>query len=80
MTDDVMTRLEVIFKEVFDDEKLTISRTTDASQIDGWDSFMHINLIVSIEESFDISLTTQEIGRFTCVGDVVDLLKIKCAK
>jgi acyl carrier protein len=77
MKDDVLERLQGIFREVFDDSALEITRSTDASQIDGWDSFMHINLIVAIEETFVITFTTQEIGQFTCVGDVVDLLTTK---
>lgn len=77
LKEDILTKLEQIFREIFANQALSISQATDASQIEGWDSFMHINLIVAIEEDFEVTFTTQEIGHFSCVGDVIDLLATK---
>lgn len=74
---DIIASLTEIFRTVFARPDLVIARTTNASDIEGWDSFMHINLIVAIEEHFKISFTTEQIGAFTCVGDVVDRLQEK---
>ena len=73
----ILERLAPIFREVFADESLLISRATKASDIHDWDSFNHVSLVTAIEESFSIVFTTREIGAFTCVGDVVDLLQQK---
>ncbi len=69
--------LQEVFRSVFNRPELQIKRETSAVDIDGWDSLMHINLIVAIEEQFDVSFTTEEIGSFSCVGDVLDLLQTK---
>jgi acyl carrier protein len=70
----ILDRLNTIFRSAFDDESLVIGRKTTAADIEGWDSFMHVNLIVAIEEHFNVAFSTAEIGSFTCVGDVADLL------
>lgn len=75
----MLSRLESLFRGVFDQPALQITRGTSAKDIAGWDSFAHVNLIVAIEEDFGIRFTTREIGAFTCVGDVIDLLARKVA-
>ena len=75
MTDDsILETLQVVFRDVFDRPDLQITPETDAADIEGWDSLMHINLIVAIEERLGIAFTTVEIGSFACVGDVADLV------
>jgi acyl carrier protein len=73
----ILERLIPIFREVFADESLVVSRETDAGDVEAWDSFNHVSLITAIEETFSVPFTTREIGSFTCVGDVIDLLKQK---
>ena len=68
-----------VFREIFDDPELEISNETNASDIEGWDSFNHITLIVELEDKFDIQFTTKEIGSMTCVGDLYEILKEKDA-
>ncbi|MFH0909114.1 MAG: acyl carrier protein [bacterium] len=72
-----MEKVTQVFREVFNDSTLVLRKETNSSNIAGWDSFQHINLIVGLEESFQVSFTTQEIGALTCVGDLLDLLEQK---
>ncbi len=65
------------FREVFEDETLEIYPEMTAADVENWDSFNHINLVVAIETAFDISFTTQEIGEMRNVGDLVTSLKAK---
>jgi acyl carrier protein len=74
---ELLEQVTSIFHEVFDNPQLVITENTNASHIDGWDSFAHINLIVAFEEEFDIEFTTQEISELTCVGDMLNLLQKK---
>lgn len=76
---DILTPLTAVFREVFDDATLVIGRDTSARDISHWDSFAHINLIVGIEEAFQVQFSTADIGAFTCVGDVIDRLAGKAA-
>jgi acyl carrier protein len=56
---------------------LTLSKATTAQDVDGWDSLMHINLIVAIEREFKIRFTTKEITALRNVGDLIDVIARK---
>ena len=75
----LLERVTNVFREVFDDPELVITEKTNASHVNGWDSFAHINLVVALEERFDVSFSTKELSELTCVGDVLILLEEKGA-
>ena len=63
--------------EVFENPDLNITPETDANDIEEWDSFNHINLILAIETEFGISLSVDEVQNFQKVGDIVSCLEQK---
>ncbi len=73
--------LQEVFRRVFDDDDLTISDSTSADDIDGWDSMAHINLIIAIEKKFKIKFAAGEIAtlarRGQTVGDMMEMLAAK---
>ena len=73
-------KLTAIFREVFNVPDLVIGEETTAADVAEWDSFNHLNLIMAIEEEFSISFTTQEIGKMTCVGDMITSVEGKMQK
>jgi acyl carrier protein len=73
----ILEKINQVFRQVFHDEMLVVANETNASHIAAWDSFMHVNLIVALEEAFNVSFTTREIGSFGNVGDVIALLQQK---
>ncbi len=74
---EVMSRLTNVFQRVFGDETLSLARGTTAQDVHGWDSLMHINLIVAIEREFKIRFTTREIATLQNVGELIDLIARK---
>jgi acyl carrier protein len=74
---DVIIRLTSLFRQTFGDETLSLSASTTAQDVEGWDSLMHINLIVAIERTFKIRFTTREITALQNVGDLVDAIARK---
>lgn len=73
----IRTKLNEVFRDVFDDDALTVGDTTTASDVEGWDSLAHVNLIVAVERAFGVSFTTKEIGGLANVGDFVRLIETK---
>ena len=75
--------LQEVFRRVFDDDDLTISDSTSADDIDGWDSMAHINLIIATEKHFGIRFATAEISGLKAngqnIGTFVALLEKKLA-
>ena len=76
---ETLAELTGVFREVFDDETLTISRETTAQDISGWDSQANITLIVATEQHFGISFRTAEIESLHNVGEFVHLIDLKRA-
>ena len=70
----IIEKLQVIFREVFDDENLLLVSETNASSIDEWDSLAHIRLILAIEKSFGLHFNAYEIENLENVGQMVDLI------
>lgn len=75
--DNLMKQVEVIFKDILDEESLSLSRETTANDVDGWDSLTHIQLIVAIEKNFKIKFTSKEILSWKNVGELIDSLQSK---
>lgn len=71
---DILNELQDIFREVFDDGELEISRETTAADIEEWDSLEQMNLIVSIEKHFGIKMKIKDAATLKDVGGMVDLV------
>lgn len=78
---DLLERLQNVFRSAFDDEGLVLENATTAHDIEGWDSMMHINLIIGIEKCFHIKFATAEIsalkGEGQNIGTLVRLIERK---
>ena len=71
---EVFERLNKVFREVFDDETITLSENTTANDIEGWDSLTHINVIIAVQEEFDVKFSVKEIIAMKNVGKLVDII------
>jgi acyl carrier protein len=73
-------QLNSIFRDVFDDETITITEATTADDIEDWDSLEHINLILAIEQTFDMKFSISEVTGTKNVGEMADVIISKVAK
>ena len=73
--DKIQEKLQDVFREVFDDPSMTITGEMSAKDVEGWDSFNHVRLIVSVEEKFGVSLPTSEVADLQNVGELMDLIR-----
>jgi acyl carrier protein len=72
--DDIYAALGDIFEDVFGRSDLVLKPGTSAKDIAGWDSIRQIDIILSVEQRFQIKLTTRDLDRLTCVGDLVRVI------
>ena len=77
---DVMEKLTGIFREVFDNPDITITRETTADDIEEWDSMTHMNLILMVELKFEIEFNQRDVMGFDDVGDLADAITKKISK
>ncbi len=72
--EEVFERLTIVFREVFDDEEIILEDTTTADDIEDWDSFEHINLVVAVEEEFSFKIPMGKVVTMKDVGEMVDII------
>ncbi len=73
-------KLEEIFREVFDDEKISINNEMDSNDVENWDSLNHVKLILACEEVFKIKFEVQEVDDLRKVKDLISLIKEKTSE
>jgi acyl carrier protein len=69
-----------VFRDVFDDEELTVSPETTAADVPGWDSLMHVRLIVALESALRVRFSSAEVASLKNVGELVGLIERKTAR
>ena len=48
------TRVQRVFREVLDDDQLKLTTEHTQQNLEGWDSFAQVKLIIGLEEEFGI--------------------------
>lgn len=76
-TASIYRELTEIFRDVFDDDSITLTPETTAADIPDWDSANHVNLIVAIEVRMKIKFKTVELESLHNVGTLVSLIEQK---
>jgi len=76
---EIRGQLNLVFREVFDDEEIEIFDEMTADDIEEWDSLMHIALVVAVEKEFDMRLNAAEIGELENVGAMITLIEHRAA-
>jgi acyl carrier protein len=69
--------LTEIFHDVFMRDDLVLKATLSAKDVQGWDSFKQIEIIMAIEERFGMKFTTRELDSLQNVGDLVRVVAAK---
>lgn len=67
-------KIKEIMKEIFLEE---VGDDFSMSTTDKWDSLTHLDLIVKLEETFNVSFTPEEIGSIESIKDVIAILNDK---
>ena len=60
--DIVFLKLQDIFRDIFDDDTLEIYDQMAASDIEAWDSIMHINFIEAVQDEIKVIFDFDEIA------------------
>ena len=75
--EDILSKVKNIFRDVLDEENISLTSQTTANDIEEWDSLTHIQLVVAIEKSFKIKFTSKEILSWKNVGEMVETIHAK---
>ena len=53
----------------------SITPTTNSEDIPAWDSLGHINLMMTLEQTFDVSLDVEDFAKLNSVPAMIDYLR-----
>ena len=73
--EEIYADLNEVFRDVFDDETITVTDETTSDDIDDWDSLEHINLIAAVEQQFGIKFNMGQIVTMKNVGEMVNIIE-----
>ena len=77
---EIIERLTAIARDVFEDPRLALSRSTTARDVLAWDSLNHVRFVMDVERAFGIRFALGELQDLKDVGVLADLIARKTAK
>jgi acyl carrier protein len=75
--EDILSKIQEILREELEQEGIVLKPETTASDVQGWDSLTHVQLISVIEKSFKVRFSSREIFQWKNVGEMVESLAVK---
>ena len=72
-------RIQEIARDVFGDDVPVLNDSTKPGDVSGWDSFGHVNFMLSVENEFGVEFTEDEFVSFEDVGGLKQILAAKLA-
>lgn len=73
--DEIIERLDDVFRDVFDDDTLEVDENTTADDIEDWDSIEHITLIGAVEDEFKMRFKMVEVSGMKDVGEMIGIIE-----
>ena len=73
-TSEILGQVQQVFKSAMGDD-INVDMNTDKEMILEWNSLNHLNLVVELENSFDLGLSMQEIEEMHSVKGIVELIR-----
>ncbi len=67
-------KLNEIFRNNFNDDEIELKDETSSADIDDWDSLEQINLVVAIQDVFNVKFNIDEVNAMENVGEMVDFI------
>jgi acyl carrier protein len=56
---------------------VSLNVTSSPETIENWDSVQHLNLVLALEEKFNLQLSPEEIEQMKTLGDTAKLIESK---
>ncbi len=79
MHDDIRNRLAAVIARQFNADPASITASTTAYDVDGWDSLSHVYLIMVLEDEFGVRLPPERVVDLADVGALAALIETQIA-
>lgn len=69
--DEILEKIQEIFRDVFDDEQLEIDEQTNREDFGEWDSLTHISIVMELMQVFNVKFTMDEASAMNSVEKMI---------
>jgi len=76
---EIFTGLSEIFQDIFQSDTIRLSEASTAADVQGWDSFKQIEIMLAAESRWGVRFSPQELDGMRCVGDLMRAIAVKLA-
>ena len=77
-TSELLKSVQQVFKLAMGND-INVDIDTEKEMVLEWDSLNHLNLVVELENSFDLGLSMEEIEELNSVRGIIDLINSRKA-
>jgi len=64
-----------IFREVMDIDSGAVREDLTPDDIENWDSLRHMNMVLALEEEFEIELDDSRVMMMDSLGTIIEIIK-----
>jgi acyl carrier protein len=79
MSAQLFDRVRTIAADVLEVSPATVSADSSPETIDTWDSVHHLNLVLALEQEFNLQFEPEEIDQMKDIQHILDILGSKVA-
>ena len=77
MTAAVFDQIRHMASDLFGVPAERVTAHSSPQTIEAWDSIQHLNLVLAVEEKFDLQLSPEEIEQMKSIGETAKLVESK---
>lgn len=74
---EILKEIQKTLAEIIDKEDLFLEATSSTLTIEGWDSLVHFQLVMELQNIFNIKFSAAEIQKWKNVGDIIESIHNK---
>ena len=75
MAEHVESRVRRIVADVLDVPQAQVTRETSPETFETWDSVQHLNIVLSLEQEFGVSVPPEDIDKLRSVGHIINMVQ-----
>jgi acyl carrier protein len=79
MSEPILDRVRAIAADVLKVPTATITPATSPENLDTWDSVHHLNLVLALEQEFNLQFEPEEIDEMKDIQHILDILGSRVA-
>ena len=77
MNNPVLDQVRQLVADVLNMPKEALNESSSPDEITSWDSMQHLNIVLAVEQQFDLTLLPEDIESMVSVGRIATLVEEK---